>query len=297
MPRTMYYSVDPAAIPADAEMVAGYIDGHYRWSAGDWARFPHAVQVGIAVFATTNHGHVLDVEPGDATPNEAPGWVRMRRASDVDPTVYCNLSTWPEVQAAFANAGVGQPHYWIADYDGIPELPTLNGITAVAKQYQNTADWDASYVADVWPGVDQGGLDMAELASIYQQHAGPNAVDGQYPGWPGYRYAPIDTADTTFTLLNYIREIDREVNSRIDLATRATPDQRPALDTLYGHVVSIRAELATLAAAVGTAEGELLAAIKAESTPSVDAQALIAAGLPEAIVTALLAVLHKSSSS
>lgn len=154
--RIMYDSVRPAAIPRNAEMVAGYLPpSRYAWSTQDWARFPKAVKVQIAIFASVNDGHVLDVEPGDATPAEAPGWVTRRRAAGVDPTVYCNLSTWPTVRAEFRRQGVAEPHYWIARYDNHAEM--IAG--AVAKQYADPAThgrghYDLSIVADHWPGVD-----------------------------------------------------------------------------------------------------------------------------------------------
>lgn len=159
--RTMYDAVTAANIPGDAQIVAGYIDKIKLepWSAGDWARFPNAVKVQIVKKASTNAGHVLDVEPGDATPGEAPGWVRMRRAAGADPTVYCSLSTWGSVRQAFRDQGVPEPHYWIAHYDGDSTIPA----GAVAKQYRgNVAPGiDISSVADYWPGVDdnaQGAL-------------------------------------------------------------------------------------------------------------------------------------------
>lgn len=156
--RTMYDAVTAANIPSSAAMVAGYVDKIRLepWTAADWARFPNAVKVQIVKKATTNAGHVLDVEPGDATPAEAPGWVQLRRVAGADPTVYCNSSTWAAVQAAFTSAGIAQPHYWIARYDGVQQLPTLNGITAVAKQYRGDVapGYDVSSVADYWPGVD-----------------------------------------------------------------------------------------------------------------------------------------------
>ena len=157
--RTMYDSVTAPRIPATAGMVAGYVDGAYRWSASDWARFPAAVKVRIAVFASTNDGHVLDVERYDATPAQAVGWVQRRRAAGVDPTVYCGYSTngysWALVINAFKTAGVPEPHYWVAAYPG--NGPALYP-GAVAHQYADPVtsggDYDLSVVADYWPGVD-----------------------------------------------------------------------------------------------------------------------------------------------
>lgn len=152
MTRTMYDGVDASRLPADAQLVAGYVDGLYVWQAADWARFPTSVKVRIAVFSSTNDGQVLDVEPGNATPAQSVDWVLMRRGAGVDPTVYMNTSTWPTVRAAFNARGVTEPHYWVAEYDGVAALPT----GAIAKQYynDNQAGYDLSVVADYWPGID-----------------------------------------------------------------------------------------------------------------------------------------------
>jgi hypothetical protein len=160
----MYDAVTAENIPTSAVMVAGYIDKIKLepWSAGDWARFPNAAKVRIVKKASTNDGHVLDVEPGDATPAQAPGWARMRRQSGFAwPTIYCNLSTWPNVIQAFKDQGEPMPLWWIARYNGVKEFPTLQGQEAIAKQYAGDVapGYDLSWVKDFWPGVD-GAQDM-----------------------------------------------------------------------------------------------------------------------------------------
>jgi hypothetical protein len=149
--RTMYDSVNPFNIPTTAEMVAGYVDGRYAWSDAGWARFPYSVKVRIAVFPTTNDGHVLDVENGDATPQQAPGWVRMRRLAGFNPSVYCSESIWSVVRAAFQASGVTEPQYWVAAYPG---EGTFVPPGAVAHQYNDVGLYDLSVVNDYWPGVD-----------------------------------------------------------------------------------------------------------------------------------------------
>jgi hypothetical protein len=167
MPRTMYDSTTASDIPRSARMVAGYLPpSRFAWSAADWARFPNAVKVRIAIFAHVNDGHVLDVEPGDATPAQAPGWVAMRRRAGVDPSIYCNASTWPTVRAEFRRRGVREPHYWIAKYDGVARLPA----GAVAKQYANPplhgrGHFDLSIVADFWPGVEEDDMQPSDPAN------------------------------------------------------------------------------------------------------------------------------------
>ena len=150
MARTMYDGITPSRLPASATIVAGYADGLYANLPTLRARYPHATVVSIAVTASYSGAQVLDVETGDATPAQAPGWVKRRRAAGADPSVYCNSSTWPAVRAAFRAAGVAEPHYWIAQYDGVATIPA----GAIAKQYRNTAGYDESIVADYWPGVD-----------------------------------------------------------------------------------------------------------------------------------------------
>lgn len=188
--RTMYDAVTAANIPAGARMVAGYIDRIklQPWTAADWARFPQAVKVTIVKKAATNAGHVLDVEPGDADPGEAPGWVRMRRAAGADPTIYCNRATWPSVRSAFSSAGVAEPHYWIAHFDGDPAIPA----GAIAKQYLGNVapGYDVSSVADHWPGVDEDqagstGVEIMERITVTPPNGDENAVRVFLSGSPG----------------------------------------------------------------------------------------------------------------
>jgi hypothetical protein len=164
--RTMYDSTNPLDIPTTAVLVAGYIDGRWGpdhlamgeptgWDGAGWARFLRSQWVKIAVHATTNDGHVLDVENGNATPEEAVTWVRQRRAALQDPSVYMNANTWPQVQAAFRAVNEPEPHYWVAAWQaGDSTIPP----GAVARQYANPtitgAHYDLSAVVGYWPGVD-----------------------------------------------------------------------------------------------------------------------------------------------
>jgi len=189
--RTMYDAVTAANILAanpKPTIVAGYVDKIVLepWSGADWALFPDAVKVQIVKKASSNFGHVLDVERGDAEPAEAPGWVTMRRKAGADPTVYCNASTWPTVRAVFTAAGVAEPHYWIARYDGDPTIPA----GAVAKQYRGDVapGYDVSSVADYWPGVDPApgtpggsaasttGVELMERITVTPPDGGQHAV-------------------------------------------------------------------------------------------------------------------------
>jgi len=145
----MYDSVTPSAIPADAEVVAGYVDGLYRWSDADWARFPNAAKVRIAVFPWTNDGDVLDVETGDATPAQAPGWLAQRQAANPGKrfTIYCSLSWVPEVQAACQGLDYD---LWIAHYTYQEHLEPGSVATQWTDKGSNGLNVDISLCLSSW---------------------------------------------------------------------------------------------------------------------------------------------------
>lgn len=248
--RTMYDAVTAANIPRDARMVAGYIDKIRLepWSAADWARFPNAVRVTIVKKASTNAGHVLDVEPGDATPAEAPGWVRMRRAAGADPTVYMNLSTWPTVRAEFDRQGVAQPHYWVARYDGNPEWGAgWAALGCVAKQYAGDVPpgIDLSSVADFWPGVD-GEEDMTPQEFL----------DTKVTWWDGHTVPMKD-------LLAEVYIAARGLGGKPAFADQKAPVLLPPLVGLGGKVDAVNAAVAALAAEPDVTEDKLREIINA----------------------------------
>ncbi len=150
--RTMFDAVSPANIPADAQLVAGYINGRYAWKPQDWARFPHALKVTIAVSADAD-ARCLDVETYDATPAQAPGWVaRQRTRGNPHPWVYCSESVWAECRRQFAVQGEPEPIWWIAGYPGSVGWAVYPG--AHAHQVIDDGPYDRSLVADYIPGLD-----------------------------------------------------------------------------------------------------------------------------------------------
>lgn len=152
--RTCYDSVTPPNIlqhDTTPQIVAGYANGRYKWSDADWALFPNAVKIRIAVRAYELNAHVLDCEVGDATPDECPLWAQERRARGGVPIIYCNRSTWLQVKAAFNERDVQQPLYWIATANGREEIPA----GAIGAQYLlNYRGVDVSVMADYIPGID-----------------------------------------------------------------------------------------------------------------------------------------------
>jgi hypothetical protein len=198
--RTMYDSVNAKAIPSNAEMVAGYVDGRYSWSAQDWARFPNSTKVRISAIGATHLAHVFDVEPGCIWPMEnVIPLVRRARDAGIDPTVYINEQNhWAAMRRAFQRAGVLEPHYWVANYNGVAAWPA----GSVARQYAHPADppgstpsgpwetpghYDLSAVADYWPGVDPrapggGGTEEEMGYAAFQVHlpATPEGENGEF---------------------------------------------------------------------------------------------------------------------
>jgi hypothetical protein len=175
--RPMEDSVNWQAIPVGTPIVAGYVaPSHFAWPPEAWARFAGSIEVRITPSAS-NWGvgiQVLDVETGDATPGQVPGWVANSRNAHQEPTVYCNVASWAAVIRACTSAGVAVPEFWIAQWNGVDDLPsiTVDNVTYTAVAHQladppaSGGDWDSSVVAANWPGVDQGGTVMTDPAVI-----------------------------------------------------------------------------------------------------------------------------------
>jgi hypothetical protein len=148
--RTMYDSTNPDDIPASAEMVAGYIDGAYAWSSDGWARFPHATHVTVATQPGTNDGDVLDVEFGDATPAQAPAWIRMRQEAGLAvPTIYCASFAVTHLRTVCAGL---RYDLWVAYWTGQPHV--MDGAVAVqfADPSSSGGHFDLSLVTQAtWP--------------------------------------------------------------------------------------------------------------------------------------------------
>jgi hypothetical protein len=122
----MFDDVTVSLIPKDAQAVAGYVDGHWATWQQIAKDFPKAKKLKIAVFGQDN-GDCLDVEPGDASILQAPGWVKRQIARwaryphDVPrPVVYTNASNGQKLIDTLSRNGLkyGQDYlWWSAHYD------------------------------------------------------------------------------------------------------------------------------------------------------------------------------------
>jgi hypothetical protein len=140
----MFDSVSLDQFPPNPPAVAGYTSGFWPTYNELVAKFPKAKHLSIAVNASED-ADCLDVETGDATPAQAPGWVSrqwVRKATR--PVVYANLSTMPEVIARLKSYGIprGRVRLWVADYNGKPaKVPEgFDGIQWTDKAYGRNLD-------------------------------------------------------------------------------------------------------------------------------------------------------------
>lgn len=131
---TMYDSVTVSAIPHDPFAAAGYTAGYWPTFLGLRHAYPDAHVVSIAITAG-DHADCLDVEPGDATPAEAAGWVRADKAAGWPrPCVYSDWYEWTdELDPALEHAGISLRSVWRFDAD-----------------YTGSAHIDAGFAATQW---------------------------------------------------------------------------------------------------------------------------------------------------
>jgi hypothetical protein len=123
-PFLIYDSVNPQAIPGDP-VVATYADGPHPDSPSAVANFSHVMWVDID--ASDPHADALDIEPGCATPSEAPGWVSARLNADPHgvAVLYTMISQWSTVKADVSSLPAwmqSRIRWWIADPTGSPHV-------------------------------------------------------------------------------------------------------------------------------------------------------------------------------
>jgi hypothetical protein len=103
----MFDSVTVMDIPKRAPAVAGYVDGAWKTFHMLRTTHPHAWRLPIAVFA--EHDAVcLDIENGDARPEEAPDWIRRQHKRGIrHPVPYSSVDQMEsEVIPLLKDAGI-----------------------------------------------------------------------------------------------------------------------------------------------------------------------------------------------
>lgn len=118
MTITMYDTVDVGTVPPNPEAVAGYVAGNWPTYNSLVQRFPNAHHLSIAVQAD-ERARCLDVENGDATNSQAPGWFKsLADHSQGKPIVYTFASNCQALINTLSGAGVGRSEYllWSAHW-------------------------------------------------------------------------------------------------------------------------------------------------------------------------------------
>lgn len=152
---TMYDAVDVAAIPADAQIVAGYVDGNWPTYAELVKAFPSAQAVSITVKGAAG-ARVGDCETGDLTPQTAAGWAKSELAAGRRPTIYYARSNAAAVSAALQNQGVAiaDVDFWVADWTGSEHLVAGSVATQWADPPSSGGNYDISETDGTWPALE-----------------------------------------------------------------------------------------------------------------------------------------------
>jgi hypothetical protein len=150
MTRTFFDAIDVNNLPPNGDGYLGYDDGNWPDADEIAGKFPGKEVIRITVNPADNKGIIGDGPPDNGTWPQWVSWVVMRRNAGEDPWINTNESNWTAGQAAFNNAGVPQPHWWIAKYDNDPTIPA----GALMKQYASNSGYDTSSAVDYLPGID-----------------------------------------------------------------------------------------------------------------------------------------------
>lgn len=161
MTIVMYDAADPAVvrdvIPSTAQAVAGYVGPPSNINR--YVTFPAVVARFYShahCFSIATHNFLLaaclDVETGDATPDQAPGWYHYALAAGHwRPCFYANASTMPAVKAALVGAGIPRASYrlWVAAYPGTgPNIPAGFDAHQYTDHGPNGENYDISVCTD-----------------------------------------------------------------------------------------------------------------------------------------------------
>jgi hypothetical protein len=141
--ETYGYMYDSAEnkFPADSRLNMLYFNGRY-------AHKPYEVRRGQIWIDVLNDAwascSVLDVETGDATPADVPGWLEKRNPIGRG-VIYCNRANFPLVCSYAKDIPF---NLILATLDGtMPEVKVPHGST-LAYQIHDLGDWDQSAVVN-----------------------------------------------------------------------------------------------------------------------------------------------------
>ena len=177
MTRIMRDSTTATDIPVPGtDLVAGYINGQFKWAQESFDRFPRIPHVLIDIHGDEPHAGVLDVEPGCAAISAAPAWVRARKELFPDaylPIVYSFRDNLTPIFDALRAVGlhVGRDfRLWIATLDGTRKVPDMTGVTAVQYKRARKQNKDGTWAEPPGPQVTEGHFDESLVYDDYWHH-------------------------------------------------------------------------------------------------------------------------------
>jgi Putative peptidoglycan binding domain len=200
----MYDSIDVSQIPADAQAVAGYVDGHWQTVGELQSRFPRALLLSITVTGADAHATAVDEEPGDASVAAAVAWLKGAVARGVwRPCAYASVSGMGALLAAAGAAGLDlsglrfwSAHYGAGEHICGPSSCKLVNREMDATQWTDSAlgrnldesllaegffPWYASVMADI-PTVQSGSTGQAvkNWQGLLGAHGHAVTIDGSF---------------------------------------------------------------------------------------------------------------------
>ena len=115
---SMYDTITLDTVPSNPQVLAGYTSGYWPTYQPLVNRYPKAKVKSIAI-AARYHAMCLDVEPGDATPDQVVAWFYAdRKAGFSKPCIYSSYYYWrDQISPLLAKAHIPRSAYWAWDAD------------------------------------------------------------------------------------------------------------------------------------------------------------------------------------
>lgn len=105
--------------------VAGYVDGTWADYTAMVSAFPHDRHLSIAA-RPSDDADCLDVETGDAKPQDVPAWaLRQHHRGVWRPVVYASTNVWPQIEEELRKANLPGVFVrrWLASWNGQADVP------------------------------------------------------------------------------------------------------------------------------------------------------------------------------
>lgn len=151
MTVTMFDSVDVSLLPDGNYAYAGYVDGLWPTYQDLKSKFPDADVLSIAV-NTYYNADCLDIESGDATPEEAAYWYQVQIGNGaVRPCLYADVSTMPYVLEGLAQVQIprNKVRLWSAHFGAGEHICGPDSCELISELMDGTQWTDAARGLDL----------------------------------------------------------------------------------------------------------------------------------------------------